>query len=40
VRLRYGYVVECIGYDKATDTVRCKYDPDTALGHAGAERSR
>ena len=38
VRLRYGYVVECIGYDKATDTVRCAYDPDTKSGTPGAEK--
>jgi glutaminyl-tRNA synthetase len=38
VRLRYGYVVECTGYDKATDTVRCKYDPDTRSGTPGAEK--
>jgi len=38
VRLRYGYVVECIGYDKATDTVRCRYDPDTRSGTPGAEK--
>jgi len=38
VRLRYGYVVECTGYDKATDTVRCKYDPDTKSGTPGAEK--
>ena len=38
VRLRYGYVVECIGYDKATDTVRCTYDPDTRSGTPGAEK--
>ncbi len=38
VRLRYGYVVECIGYDKATDTVRCKYDPDTRSGTPGADK--
>jgi glutaminyl-tRNA synthetase len=38
VRLRYGYVVECIGYDKATDTVRCTYDPDTKSGTPGAEK--
>jgi len=37
VRLRYGYVVECTGYDPATDTVRCIYDPDTKSGTAGAE---
>jgi len=38
VRLRYGYVVECIGYDKTTDTVRCTYDPDTRSGTPGAEK--
>jgi len=38
VRLRYGYVVECIGYDKASDTVRCRYDPDTRSGTPGAEK--
>ena len=38
VRLRYGYVVECLGYDKATDTVRCRYDPDTRSGTPGAEQ--
>jgi glutaminyl-tRNA synthetase len=38
VRLRYGYVVECLGYDKATDTVRCRYDPDTRSGTPGAEK--
>ena len=38
VRLRYGYVVECIGYDKATGTVRCRYDPDTRSGTPGAEK--
>jgi glutaminyl-tRNA synthetase len=40
VRLRYGYVVECTGYDKAADTVRCKYDPDTKSGTPGAEKAR
>jgi glutaminyl-tRNA synthetase len=38
VRLRYGYVVECTGYDPATDTVRCTYDPDTKSGTPGAEK--
>jgi len=38
VRLRYGYIVECTGYDKATDTVRCRYDPDTRSGTPGAEK--
>jgi len=40
VRLRYGYVVECTGYDKATDTVRCKYDPGTKSGTPGAEAAK
>jgi glutaminyl-tRNA synthetase len=38
VRLRYGYVVECIGYDKATDTVRCRYDAETKSGTPGASK--
>jgi glutaminyl-tRNA synthetase len=38
VRLRYGYVIECTGYDRATGTVRCKYDPETRSGTPGAEK--
>jgi len=38
VRLRYGYVVECTGYDQSTATVRCTYDPDTKSGTPGAEK--
>ena len=38
VRLRYGFVVECTGYDNATGTVRCRYDPDTRSGTPGAEK--
>ena len=38
VRLRYGYVVECLGYDEATGAVRCTYDPDTKSGTPGAEK--
>ena len=38
VRLRYGFVVECTGYDKASATVRCTYDPDTKSGTPGAEK--
>jgi glutaminyl-tRNA synthetase len=38
VRLRYGYVVECTGYDKLTDSVKCTYDPDTKSGTPGAEK--
>ena len=37
VRLRYAYVVECIGYEKATDTVRCRYLPETRSGTSGAD---
>jgi glutaminyl-tRNA synthetase len=37
VRLRYAYVIECIGYDKATDTVRCKYLEETRSGTSGAD---
>jgi glutaminyl-tRNA synthetase len=38
VRLRYGYVVECTGYDRASGTVRCRYDPETRSGTPGSER--
>jgi glutaminyl-tRNA synthetase len=38
VRLRYGFVIECTGYDKASDTVRCTYDPETKSGTPGAEK--
>ena len=37
VRLRYGFVLECIGYDAATDTVRCKYFEDSKSGTPGAD---
>ena len=37
VRLRYGYVVECTGYDAATDTVRCRYFEDSKSGTPGAD---
>jgi glutaminyl-tRNA synthetase len=38
VRLRHGYVVKCVGYDKATDTVRCEYFPDSKSGTEGANK--
>jgi glutaminyl-tRNA synthetase len=41
VRLRYGYVVECIGYQRDNEgalTVRCTYDPNTKSGTPGAEK--
>ena len=37
VRLRFAYVIECIGYDKATDTVRARYLPETRSGTPGAD---
>ncbi|MEO8204102.1 MAG: glutamine--tRNA ligase, partial [Betaproteobacteria bacterium] len=37
VRLRYAYVLECIGYDEATDTVRCRYLEDSRSGTPGAD---
>jgi glutaminyl-tRNA synthetase len=37
VRLRYGYVLECIGYDQATDTVHCRYLEDSRSGTPGAD---
>ncbi len=37
VRLRYAYVIECIGYDKATDTVRARYFEDSRSGTPGAD---
>jgi glutaminyl-tRNA synthetase len=38
VRLRYGYIVECTGYDNASGSVRCRYDPDTKSGTPGSEK--
>ncbi|MDH3319700.1 MAG: glutamine--tRNA ligase/YqeY domain fusion protein [Betaproteobacteria bacterium] len=38
VRLRYAYVVKCIGYDKATDTVRCEVLADSRSGTDGANK--
>ena len=38
VRLRYGFVVECTGYDAATDTVHCSYDADTKSGTPGSDK--
>ena len=37
VRLRYGFVIECTGYDAATDTVHCTYDADTKSGTPGSD---
>jgi glutaminyl-tRNA synthetase len=38
VRLRYGYVVKCTGYDRSTDTVKCTYFPDSKSGTEGANK--
>jgi len=37
VRLRYAYVVECLGYDKASDSVRCRVFEDSRSGTPGAD---
>ncbi|MFN7750944.1 MAG: glutamine--tRNA ligase/YqeY domain fusion protein [Pseudomonadota bacterium] len=41
VRLRYGYVVRCTGYERGEDgqvhTVRCEYLPDSRSGTPGAD---
>ena len=41
VRLRYGYVVKCTGFDKDTNgnvtTVHCEYLPDTKSGTPGSD---
>ena len=37
VRLRYGFVIECTGYDKAADTVHCTYFADSKSGTEGAD---
>jgi glutaminyl-tRNA synthetase len=42
VRLRYGYVVECTGFDQDTEgrvtAVHCQYFPDSHSGSAGADQ--
>ncbi len=43
VRLRYGYVIRCVGVDKANGEVvrlRCEVDRDTRSGSAGAEKKK
>ena len=37
VRLRYGFVLECTGYDQVSDTVHCKYFEDSRSGTPGAD---
>jgi glutaminyl-tRNA synthetase len=34
VRLRYGYLITCTGYDLDVGLVRCRYDPATRGGNA------
>ena len=36
--LRYGFVIECTGYDAATDTVHCTYDAETKSGTPGSDK--
>jgi len=38
VRLRYGFVIKCIGYDAASDSVRATYYPDSKSGTSGADK--
>ena len=38
VRLRYAYVVKCLGFDAATNTVRCEYREDSRSGTPGADK--
>jgi glutaminyl-tRNA synthetase len=42
VRLRYGYVVECTGFEQDTEgrvtAVHCQYFPDSHSGSAGADQ--
>lgn len=43
VRLRYAYIIKCVGFTKDARTgevteVRCTYDPDTKSGGSGATR--
>ncbi len=38
VRLRYGYVVKCVGYQQSSNTVRCIYYADSRSGSEGADK--
>ena len=44
VRLRYGYIVKCVGYDKDADgnvtVVHCEYQPESRSGTPGAEQKK
>ena len=37
VRLRFGFVIECTGYDAVSDTVHCSYFADSKSGTAGSD---
>ncbi len=44
VRLRYAYIIRCVGFEKHPETgeikvVRCTYDPDTKSGGSQAART-
>jgi glutaminyl-tRNA synthetase len=38
VRLRFGYVVKCLGFDEKTQTVKAEYFPDSKSGTAGSDK--
>jgi glutaminyl-tRNA synthetase len=38
VRLRYGFVVKCLEFDKKNNSVRCEYFADSKSGTAGADK--
>ncbi len=38
VRLRYAYVVKCLGFDEKTSAVRCEYLADSRSGTPGADQ--
>jgi glutaminyl-tRNA synthetase len=38
VRLRFGYVVKCLGFDEKTQTVKAEFLPDSKSGTAGADK--
>ena len=44
MRLRYGYIIRCVGADKDAagnvTAVHCTYDPETRSGTPGAERAQ
>jgi glutaminyl-tRNA synthetase len=38
VRLRYGFVINCLSFDKETNTVHATYYPDSRSGTPGADK--